>query len=178
MDRHLPEGNLDVQPFLPQQRGFSLIEVMVANFVLSVGLLGVAGLQLASLRDNTDALLRTRAVVLATDIIERMRTNTDGLSSYAVSWAGDGMMHGCQKTNDTSATACSSQQLGEDDIYAWKRIISDFDDSGAEPPTGLPGGTGQITIATDSVTGLSTITVSLRWQEGEDSPTFSTMTQL
>src|SRR5690606_3260878 len=59
------------------QHGFSLIEVLVALLVLSVGLLGLAMLQIEGLKHNTDAYYRTQATVLAYDIIDRMRANSD-----------------------------------------------------------------------------------------------------
>jgi type IV pilus assembly protein PilV len=55
--------------------GFTLIEVLVALVVLSIGLLGVAGLQIVGLRGNLSAASRTQASYLAEDIIDRMRAN-------------------------------------------------------------------------------------------------------
>ncbi|HLE93281.1 MAG TPA: type IV pilus modification protein PilV, partial [Sulfuricaulis sp.] len=59
-----------------QHRGFSLIEVLVALLVLSIGLLGLAALQTTSLQYNTGSYFRTQATFLAYDIIDRMRANT------------------------------------------------------------------------------------------------------
>jgi type IV pilus assembly protein PilV len=56
-----------------RQSGVSLIEVMVAFVVLSVGLLGLALLQAKGMRLNTDAYLRSQATILANEIIESMR---------------------------------------------------------------------------------------------------------
>ena len=65
--------------------GTSLIEVLVTLVILSIGLLGLAALQLNGLRSNTSAALRTASTLIAGDIIERMRANptavTDGLFS-------------------------------------------------------------------------------------------------
>lgn len=55
--------------------GFTLLEVLIALLVLSVGLLGIAGLQLTSLRSNHSAYLRSQATILAYDILDRMRAN-------------------------------------------------------------------------------------------------------
>ncbi len=57
------------------QTGFSLIEVLVALFVLSIGLLGLAMLQAQGMKFNSDAYFRTQATILAYDIIDRMRAN-------------------------------------------------------------------------------------------------------
>lgn len=53
--------------------GFSLIEVLVAIVVLSFGLLGMVGLQAASLQANRDARLQSTAILLARDLAEAMR---------------------------------------------------------------------------------------------------------
>ena len=61
-----------------RQTGASMIEVMVALLILSVGLLGLAMLQGKTMRVNTDAMLRSQATLLANEIIESMRANTKG----------------------------------------------------------------------------------------------------
>jgi len=55
-------------------RGFSLVEVLVAMLVLAIGLLGLAALQTQGVRFNHDALVRTSATNLASDIMDAMRT--------------------------------------------------------------------------------------------------------
>ncbi|HCJ29231.1 MAG TPA: type IV pilus modification protein PilV [Pseudomonas sp.] len=59
----------------PRQRGATLIEVLVAMLVLSVGLLGLAGMQMTALQSNQSAYYRSQATVLAYDIMDRMRAN-------------------------------------------------------------------------------------------------------
>lgn len=56
-------------------RGFSLIEVLVALLVLSVGLLGLAALQTVALKSNHSAYHRSQATFLAYDMLDRMRAN-------------------------------------------------------------------------------------------------------
>jgi type IV pilus assembly protein PilV len=57
------------------QVGVSLLEVLIAVLVLSVGLLGIAGLQTANLRNTQSAHQRTVAVLLAVSMSERIRAN-------------------------------------------------------------------------------------------------------
>lgn len=59
-------------------RGFTLIEVLVALFVLSLGLLGLAMLQTLAMRFNTESYSRTQATFLAYDIVDRIRANRIG----------------------------------------------------------------------------------------------------
>jgi type IV pilus assembly protein PilV len=57
--------------------GISLIEMLIALLVLSFGLLGMAGLQAYSLRNNTSAYHRSQATLLVSEIIDRMRANRE-----------------------------------------------------------------------------------------------------
>ncbi len=57
------------------QRGVGLVEVLVALLVLSVGLLGLAGLQLRTLRNSQSSLERGVAVVESHAIADAMRSD-------------------------------------------------------------------------------------------------------
>jgi type IV pilus assembly protein PilV len=61
--------------FINQNKGFSLIEVLVALLVLSVGLLGLVALQSFTLQANTGAYHRTQAVNTAYEVADFMRAN-------------------------------------------------------------------------------------------------------
>jgi type IV pilus assembly protein PilV len=64
------------------QRGVSIVEALVAFMVLSVGMLGIAGLYLESVRSSRTALNRTVAVQLANDLSDRIRANRSGEAGY------------------------------------------------------------------------------------------------
>jgi type IV pilus assembly protein PilV len=55
--------------------GFSLIEVLVTLVVLSIGLLSLAALQIATLKNNNSALTRFEATTHLYEILDRMRAN-------------------------------------------------------------------------------------------------------
>lgn len=63
------------------QQGFTLVEVLVTVVIMGIGLLGVAGLQLAAMRSNHSALLRTQATIAAYDLIDRMRVDPEAFNS-------------------------------------------------------------------------------------------------
>ncbi|MGE5155728.1 MAG: type IV pilus modification protein PilV [Bdellovibrio bacteriovorus] len=69
---HGPGGR---HPRWTRGAGFSLVEVLVAVLVLSVGLLGLAGLQIAGVRANDSARLRTQATLAAYDLADRLRAD-------------------------------------------------------------------------------------------------------
>lgn len=126
---------------LPDRRrmgGYGLIEVLVAVLVLCFGLLGMAGLQTASLRNAHSASQRLGATSLAYDIIERMRANRTeamaGRYNVAIGAAGGG------------------GGLAGADLTAWK----------AELNTRLPEGDGSVAVANRIVT------VTVQWAEQWD----------
>ena len=60
---------------MKKNSGFSLLEIMIAVSVLSIGLLGLAKLQGASLKTNQSATLRSQVTMLASDMFDTMRAN-------------------------------------------------------------------------------------------------------
>lgn len=124
------------------QGGFTLIEVLVALVVMSVGLLGLALLQQNAVAFNRDAYLASQATVLAYDIADRIRGNREAGrdGDYDSAFAG---------TPPACNSAIAAGTVVEQDIAAWRRSLS----------CALPGGNGQ--IAYSDVTEILTITV--RW---------------
>jgi len=102
-------------------RGFTMVEVLVAVIVLSVGLLGLAGLQAASLRNNQQSYMRSQSILLVNDIAERMRANLPGVQSGSYDQGAGAAA--VSKTNCTTITGCSSADLASDDLYEWTRNV-------------------------------------------------------
>lgn len=77
----------------------SLVEVVVAIVVLSLGALGVAGLQARALKGNESSLQRTQAVISASSMIDAMHANNalradtgmlcNGGAGYVATWLED-----------------------------------------------------------------------------------------
>lgn len=63
--------------FPRRQSGASLIEVMVAVLILSVGLLGVAAMQATALKNGQSALERSQAVIESYAILDAIRANAE-----------------------------------------------------------------------------------------------------
>ncbi len=72
---------LTFKPNTQKNSGFTLIEVLITVIVVSIGLLGLAGLQISGLRANMSSEDRSKATLLANDIAERMRANPLGVAS-------------------------------------------------------------------------------------------------
>jgi type IV pilus assembly protein PilV len=63
----------------PKPNGFSMIEMLIALLIIAVGLLGMAGLQAYSLKNNTSAYFRSQATILAYQLVDAMRANRLGV---------------------------------------------------------------------------------------------------
>ncbi len=70
--------------------GFSLIEVLVSVVILSLGLLGVAGMQVLSLQSGHSAYQRSQATWVANDLADRLRARRDDACSLYADDSDDG----------------------------------------------------------------------------------------
>ncbi|MBV6417094.1 MAG: hypothetical protein CMLOHMNK_01731 [Steroidobacteraceae bacterium] len=118
------------------QRGVTMVEALVALVVLSVGLLGIAGLFVESLRSSRTALLRTHAVNLAGDIADRIRANADARDAYdTASYAAAPALHGCAPTAAQAGVNCSVADLAEDDLARWQGAVREALPAPNDPAT-------------------------------------------
>ena len=104
-----------------RQRGFSLIEVMVALFVLSIGLLGLAGLQTLGLKFNVQSYQRTQATLNAYDIMDRIRANPVGMTASAYDNID---LSPNPSAVDCMAAGCDAAQMADYDIGQWKASLT------------------------------------------------------
>jgi type IV pilus assembly protein PilV len=98
--------------------GVSMAEALVAVVIISVGMLGIAGMYLASLQAGRSANLRMQAMNLTTDLADRIRANRGGLVNYKVAANGTGTSHACE------TASCTPKDIAENDLYVWKQAIS------------------------------------------------------
>ena len=97
------------------QQGFTLIEVLIAALVLSVGLLGLAGLQAVSQKLSYSSYLRSQASTLAYEIADAMRANQENVADYDV---GNTAVTCSMTYTRTGLNAAS------DDVNEWKNRIA------------------------------------------------------
>lgn len=105
-----------------RQRGVSLIEALVALVVLSVGLLGIAGLYLESVRSNRTALARTTAVFLVNDMADRIRGNRAAKTAYELLPLGTAV---AAPGRDCGTDNCTPAQLAAHDLRQWYLAVLD-----------------------------------------------------
>ncbi len=125
-----------------KQLGSSMVEVLVALVILSVGLLGLAMLQGKSMRLNTDAMLRSQATLLATEIIEGMRVNLTGADAGL--YVASSKPAACGSCTDANGALSANR-----DLIDWYEAQNEL----------LPSPTSSITLAS----GVYTIT--MEWNE-------------
>ena len=136
------------------QRGFTMIEVLVSVVVLSVGLLGIAGLQATGQASNQSAYLRSQATSLAYDMVDRIRANTTGLKN--------GSYNAIDTTNNNYANpgcgqspACGTPaQIAQYDMWDWQTQLAQQ----------LPSGNGTVTGAGAG----SVFTVTIMWDDNRN----------
>jgi len=98
--------------------GVSIIEALVALVIISVGMLGIAGLYLTSMQAGRSANLRMQAINLVTDMSDHIRSNKRGLPNYKASATDKGTAHDCDTVQ------CTPVEIAENDIFVWKKAIS------------------------------------------------------
>lgn len=131
-----------------RERGFTLLEVLITLLILSIGLLGLAGLQLTGLKLNDSAEQRSQATILAYDILDRMRANravAEG-GGYNITTATDPAASSCAG----AARNCTPEAMKNYDLYEWRQILAER----------LPGGTGQISLSGGTP---PTVTIQVQW---------------
>lgn len=125
---------------MSKQQGFTLIEVLIAVFILAVGLLGTASLTLNSLQSSQGAALRGQASSLAGDLSERLRANRE----FAINNDTDYLLAAnAGATNKPScadnSNGCDTAEQAQRDLFEWRTSLT----------TNLPAGTAVITKPSD-----------------------------
>ena len=138
----------------PQSHGFSLLEVLVALLVLSVGLLGLAALQTVGLKFNQQSYQRTQAILQAYDMIDRIRANPVAKANGDYNVVSPGYIP--PSYSNCEGTPCSPTQLANYDIALWNAANASF----------LAEGEGEIE------TNGTVRTISIRWKENDLLKTF------
>jgi type IV pilus assembly protein PilV len=148
-----------------QSRGFTLLEVMVALLVMSIGLLGIAKMMVLSAQANDSAYMRSQATALAYTMLDAMRSNRQAalVNGYDTAM---GVFPG--PVVCTVAAPCNSGQQAQNDLSLWGNSLA------AE----LPGGQGSIATVTapDPTTGANnvTATVTVQWVDKVAESSFGT----
>ena len=116
------------------QRGMTLVEAMIALLVISVGLLGIASLQLTAMSQNTSSLNHSKAVWLAYNMYDRIIANNDQFDNY------NGIDSDNNYNGDCMANTCTPAQMITADADEWTSLLDE-----------LPGGEGTVIANADGL---------------------------
>ncbi|MEX2496947.1 MAG: type IV pilus modification protein PilV [Woeseia sp.] len=130
-------------------RGLTLVEILIALLILSIGLLGLAGLQTMSLKFNTSSYYRTQATALAYDLADRMRANRQAALNGEYNTAFQDPAPACGANGDGGS-------VPQQDIAAWRNALA----------CRIPQSTGAVVRNGDE------FTLTVRWDDsqGEEDP--------
>ncbi|MBW3140802.1 type IV pilus modification protein PilV [Ferrimonas balearica] len=124
-----------------RQQGITLIEVLVAAVVITVGLLGVFQLHLTAKRGSFESYNYTQALSLASDVIERIRVNPSRLANYAAINYGSGSYTlpstPCHESGG-AINRCTPDQMLLWDQYLWDQQLLGTDERIGERNLGSP----------------------------------------
>lgn len=111
-------------------RGFSLAEVLVSILVLTLGVIGAAGMQLTALRTTHQSALQTAALQLASEMADQMRANDSQLKLadsdnpfLAVDYRSAVDKVPAAPATSCYATDCDGRELADFDIYEWEQRV-------------------------------------------------------
>jgi type IV pilus assembly protein PilV len=158
-------------------RGFTLLEVLVALFVLSVGLLGLAALQIHSLSLSTTSYFRTQATVSVYDLIDRMRSNRQAFlnngyhtPNLAAADAAVEAYEACDNGGscDCGSVACNAANLAIYDLGTWYKQIEKV----------LPQADGQNRALITRNATTNEVTIRIQWVEKDLTQTATWLVQL
>ncbi len=148
--------SVDKKSALKNTKGFTLLEVLVSLVIFSIGLLGLAGLQILSMKLTSDSMLRTVAAVLANDMVDRMRANvaattlgiTSPYNNPTGTSTGNPSCLGLSGSGTAINTSCSSTDMAGEDFYEWYANINGAAATGWHPAISalLPQGFGVVCI--------------------------------
>ena len=106
--------------YYSSQRGFSLIEVLVAVLIVAIGLIGVAGMQIVGLKGNQQSFSKNQAAHHTQALLERMRSNPDGVSGDHYVFDSDTLDCSVDPTVDCTlvTSTCSAENLADYDLFS------------------------------------------------------------
>jgi type IV pilus assembly protein PilV len=155
----------------PREAGFSLLEILITLLILTIGLLGLAGLQAIAQRTGQEAYQRAQAIIILNDILDRINTNRAVATCYAITTPASGTPHlGTTGTGryDPAGFSCPSMATNPNGVTRAGVDLAAIDavlQGAAESASGARAGAmigARACIGYDSTT--SSYSVAVAWQ--------------
>ncbi len=125
--------------------GFTLVEVLIALVIMSVGMLGIAGLYVHSMQAGRTSMFRHHAVTLAGDVADRIRANPRAGAVYALAGANNNCI--------AAGIDCTAAEMAANDIFLWDLQATQT----------LPNG--DVTVVFDNAVVPPTYQITVSWTE-------------
>jgi len=143
------------------QQGVGLIEILVAVLLISMGFLAAARMQVEGMRFSQSAYHQSQAYFLASDMIDRMRGNIDGVVKGYYS----GVTTSSAASNpNCDQIQCSSLGLARQDIYDWSASLYSLAGHSGFVPA-LPSSSSTAASGTVEAIGNGVFSVTMIWNE-------------
>jgi type IV pilus assembly protein PilV len=139
-----------------RQSGFSLVEVLIALVIMSVGMLGIAGLYVQGLQAGRTSMFRHHAVTLAGDVADRIRANPTAGVAYNHAANATGTNNSCV----TGGIDCNPASMAANDIFLWQAQADDT----------LPAG--DVAVVVNAGLNPPTYQITVSWNEPGETPTY------
>ena len=136
--------------------GFSLVEVLITLVIMSVGMLGIAGLYVQSIQAGRTSMFRHHAVTLAGDVADRIRANPTAGVAYNHAANATGTNNSCVN----GGVDCNPADMAANDISLWQAQALDT----------LPGGT--VAVVFDNSVNPPSYQITVGWTEPGETPTY------
>lgn len=102
--------------------GFTLIEVMVSVIIFAIGLLGLASLHGVSLKENQEAYMYTQATLLAYEMGDRIKVNSD---YWRTNIPDNPSPESCMTECNSKTNSCTAAELASSDYCYWKKNVAE-----------------------------------------------------
>lgn len=136
------------------ESGFTMLEVLVALVIISVGLLGLAGMQAVAVNNTNTSRMRGIAAIQAESLAAAMHANP----SYWQNITGTVTQGTVPTAGSCGSTTCTASQMAGYDVSQWQSNLS-------SNQMALPSASGTFSCTASTASSPAVCTVNISWQE-------------
>lgn len=137
-----------------RDRGFTLLEVLVALLIVSIGLLGLAGLQVASINNTNTSRVRGLAAIQAGSLAAAMHANPAYWQNISVSTSLSNIPS--TPASGCSSSSCTASQIAGYDVATWTSDLASL---------AMPSASGAFQCTPANASGPVSCTITISWSE-------------
>jgi len=150
-----------MKQILPKNAGFSLLEILISLVIMSVGMMGLAGLKIVAIKGTNEAHFRHEASLLMADLADRMRANEAAVDNGTY-LAKTPVSIAAEPNSNCGSATCTADQLADYDKYQVAFMMTQA----------MPGSTLVITCPNDDCSTVNDVkvehTIAINWKEKKD----------